>query len=137
MMIANLPEVLCLQLKRFAFDRRSQKTVKLTTSILVETEKMLDLSTIHFTTWLGLEPLSMSTQYRLSAVCLHLSQRSMNGIVSTVETRNGHWVSLYRSSQNRWFLCDDERITEITNVEHFFQTPYVTDNCYLLLYERC
>ena len=136
-MIANLPEFLCIQLKRFTYDRISQRAAKLTTPIRIEPEKILDLSSIDYRTWLGLAPSSNPTRYRLHAVCLHLSEKSTNGLTVNIDTRTGHSVCLFRSDPTRWFLCDDERVTEINHLEHFFQTPYVTENCYLLFYARC
>jgi ubiquitin C-terminal hydrolase len=128
-MIANFPNILCIQLKRFSYDRLSQTITKLTTNILIEPEKILDLSSIHYTTWLGLTNLSttISFRYRLISVCLHLSSSSING----------HYVCLYRTNHSQWFLSDDERITEINQIDNVFQTSYVTENCYLLFYERC
>ncbi|UJR13837.1 hypothetical protein I4U23_000848 [Adineta vaga] len=132
-MIANFPNVLCIQLKRFSYDRLSKTTSKLTTNIFIEPSKILDLSNIHYTTWLGLTNLSITipSRYRLIAVCLHLSKN-----VSRSST-NGHYVCLYRTDHSRWFLSDDERITEINQIDQIFQTPYITENCYLLFYERC
>jgi len=126
-MIGNFPGVLCIQLKRFSYDRLSNTAMKLTTSILIEPEKILDLSSLHYTSWLGLTNLSISYHYRLIAICLHLSENEMNG----------HSVCLYRTDHSRWFLSDDERITEINRIDHLCQTSYVTDNCYLLFYEKC
>jgi len=140
-MIANFPNILCIQLKRFSYDRLSQTTTKLTTNILIEPEKILDLSYIHYTTWLGLTNLSITipSRYRLIAVCLHLSRNFSSSSSSTNRTNsiNGHYVCLYRTDHSRWFLSDDERITEINQIDHVFQTSYVTENCYLLFYERC
>jgi ubiquitin C-terminal hydrolase len=140
-MIANFPNILCIQLKRFSYDRLSQTTTKLTTNILIEPEKILDLSYIHYTTWLGLTNLSITipSRYRLIAVCLHLSRNFSSSSSSTnrINSINGHYVCLYRTDHSRWFLSDDERITEINQIDHVFQTSYVTENCYLLFYERC
>ncbi|CAF0956851.1 unnamed protein product [Rotaria magnacalcarata] len=130
MMISNFPDVLCIQLKRFSYDRFSNKTMKLNTPILIEPEKNLDLSPFHYTTWLGLTNLSITYHYRLVAACLHLSENSSQKL-------NGHYVCVYRTDHNQWSLSDDERIVEINNINHFFQTPYVTENCYFLFYERC
>jgi len=126
-MIGNFPDIFCIQLKRFSYDRLSNTAIKLNTSILIEPEKILDLSHLHYTTWLGLTNLSISYHYRLIAICLHLSENQING----------HCVCLYRTDNSQWFLSDDERITEINQIDHFFQTSYVTENCYLLFYERC
>jgi ubiquitin C-terminal hydrolase len=135
-MIANFPDILCIQLKRFSYDRLSRTTTKLNTNILIEPEKILDLSHIHYTTWLGLTNLSATipSRYRLIAVCLHLSR---NLPLTSTNLINGHYVCLYRTDHSRWFLSDDERITEIKQIDHVFQTSYVTENCYLLFYERC
>jgi ubiquitin C-terminal hydrolase len=129
-MIANFPSVLCIQLKRFSYDRLSQTTKKLTTNISIEPDKMLDLLSIHYTTWLGLST-TIPSRYRLIAVCLHLSRNYSS------DRTNGHYVCLYRTDHSRWFLSDDERITEINQIDNVFQTSYVTENCYLLFYERC
>jgi ubiquitin C-terminal hydrolase len=129
-MIANFPSVLCIQLKRFSFDRLSQTTNKLNTNISIEPDKILDLSSIHYTTWLGLSTI-IPSRYRLIAVCLHLSRNLSS------DRTNGHYVCLYRTDHSRWFLSDDERITEINQTDNVFQTSYVTENCYLLFYERC
>jgi ubiquitin C-terminal hydrolase len=139
-MIANFPDVLCIQLKRFSYDRLSQTTTKLNTNILIEPEKILDLSHIHYTTWLGLANIPPTTpyRYRLIAVCLHLSKNTSTlASTSNSNTINGHYVCLYRTDHSRWFLSDDERITEINQIDNVFQTTYVTENCYLLFYERC
>jgi ubiquitin C-terminal hydrolase len=135
-MIANFPNILCIQLKRFSYDRLSQTTTKLHTNILIEPDKILDLSHIHYTTWLGLTNLSTTipSRYRLIAVCLHLSRHFSSDRTNSI---NGHYVCLYRTDHTRWFLSDDERITEINQIDNIFQTPYVTENCYLLFYERC
>ena len=129
-MIANFPTILCIQLKRFSFDRLSQTTRKLNTSISIEPDKILDLSHLHYTTWLGLST-TIPSRYRLIAVCLHLSRSDRTNSMT------GHYVCLYRPDHSRWFLSDDERISEINQIENIFQTPYVTENCYLLFYERC
>jgi len=126
-MIGNFPYILCIQLKRFSYDRLSNTALKLNTSILIEPNKILDLSNLHYTTWLGLTNISISYHYRLIAICLHLSDNQING----------HCVCLYRTDQSRWFLSDDERITEINQIDHLFQTSYVKENCYLLFYEKC
>ncbi|CAF0929789.1 unnamed protein product [Adineta steineri] len=133
-MIANFPDILSIQLKRFSYDRLSQTGIKLNTSIIIEPEKILDLSHLHYTTWLGLTNLSNTYHYRLIAICLHLSENSSTNLTPSIQ---GHSVCLYRADHNRWFLCDDERITEINQINNFFQTSYVTENCYLLFYEKC
>lgn len=131
-MIANFPSVLCLQLKRFSYDRHSDRITKLSTKIFIEPEKTLDLSNIHYTTWLGLPNVSQAipSRYRLIAICLHLSKHRTDAL-------DGHYVCLYRTRQSRWFLSDDEHITEIHAHENIFHSSYVTDNCYLLFYEHC
>lgn len=126
-MLGNFPAVLCIQLKRFSFDRHTQTARKLKTSILIEPDKLLDLSALHYTTWLGLKSAPHSSQYRLMAICLHLSDNELNG----------HSVCLYRTEHQQWFLSDDELITEIKQIDHLCQTSYVTENCYLLFYQRC
>ncbi len=126
-MLANFPDILCIQLKRFSYDRLSNTAIKLKTSIQIDPDKILDLSPLHYTTWLGLTNISISYHYRLIALCLHLSENS----------KNDHCVCLYRTDHNRWFLSDDERITEINQIDHLFQSSYVCENCYLLFYERC
>ena len=138
-MIANFPDVLCIQLKRFSYDRLSQTATKLNTNILIEPEKILDLSHIHYTTWLGLTNLStpIPSRYRLIAACLHISRNPPSTSTNQKNSLNGHYVCLYRTDHARWFLSDDERITEINQIDDIFQTPYVTENCYLLFYERC
>jgi len=135
-MIANFPNILCIQLKRFSYNRLSQTTTKLNTNILIEPEKILDLTNIHYTTWLGLTNLSTTipSRYRLIAVCLHLSRNFSSDRRNSI---NGHYVCLYRTDHSRWFLSDDERITEIKQTDNIFQTSYVKENCYLLFYERC
>ncbi|CAF5029221.1 unnamed protein product, partial [Rotaria sp. Silwood1] len=137
-MIANFPSILCIQLKRFPYDRHSQTTTKLNTHIFIEPEKILDLSHIHYTTWLGLTNLSITipSRYRLIAVCLHLSKDLSTLSINRTNSNHGHYVCLYRTDNSRWFLCDDERITEIQQIENVFRTSYVTENCYLLFYER-
>ncbi|UJR33363.1 hypothetical protein I4U23_020811 [Adineta vaga] len=137
-MIANFPDILCIQLKRFSYDRLSNTATKLMTSISIEPEKLLDLSHLHYTTWLGLTNLSIRYHYRLIAVCLHLSENSSSSSSKNLTPiLQGHCVCLYRTDHNRWFLCDDDRITEINQINHLFQTSYVTENCYLLFYEKC
>ncbi|CAF3736697.1 unnamed protein product [Adineta steineri] len=131
-MIANFPNILCIKLKRFSSsDRLSQNITKLKTNILIEPQKILDLSNIHYTTWLGLTNFSLinSSRYQLVAACLHLSRN--------FSSLDGHYVCLYRTNNSQWFLSDNERITEINQIDNIFQTPYVTENCYLLFYERC
>lgn len=133
-MLANFPSVLCIQLKRFLFDRLSQTTRKLSTQIAIEPDQILDLSHIHYTTWLGLPSMTTSYRYRLIAVCLHLSRNLSS---NSTESIDGHYVCLYRSDQLRWFCSDDERTTEINQIRNVFQTTFVTENSYLLFYERC
>ncbi|CAF0829617.1 unnamed protein product [Rotaria sordida] len=137
-MISNFPDILCIQLKRFSHDRLSNRTIKLNTSIIIEPEKILDLSYLHYTTWLGLRNSSISYHYRLIAICLHLSENSSSSLSSIHLTKriNDHYVCLYRTDHNQWFLSDDERIIEINDINNLFQTSYVTENCYLLFYER-
>ncbi len=137
-MIANFPKILCIQLKRFSYDRLSQTTTKLNTNILIEPDKILDLSHIHYTTLLGLTNLStpLPSRYRLTAVCLHLSRNLSSSLTNQTNSMNGRYVCLYRTDHSQWFLSDDERITEINQINNVFQTSYVTENCYLLFYER-
>ncbi|CAF1263518.1 unnamed protein product [Rotaria sordida] len=137
-MIANFPSILCIQLKRFTYDHHLQTTIKLNTHIFIEPEKILDLSHMHYTTWLGLTNVSITipSRYRLIAVCLHLSKDFSSLSIERRNSNHGHYVCLYRTDNSRWFLCDDERITEINQIENIFQTSYVTENCYLLFYER-
>lgn len=137
MMIANFPNVLCIQLKRFSYDRISQATIKLNTKILIDPDKILDLTHIHYKTWLGLPNLSptMYSRYRLMAVSLHLPNLSSSSMTRT-NLMYGHYVCLYRTGNSRWFLSDDERVTEVKQIDNIFQTPYVTENCYLLFYEK-
>ncbi|CAF4260367.1 unnamed protein product, partial [Adineta steineri] len=68
-MLANFPNILCIKLKRFSSDRLSQNITKLKTNILIEPQKILDLSNIHYTTWLGLTNFSLinSSRYQLVA----------------------------------------------------------------------
>ncbi|CAF4057340.1 unnamed protein product, partial [Rotaria sp. Silwood2] len=110
-MISNFPDVLCVQLKRFSYDRLSNRTIKLNTSIIIEPDKILDLSYLHYTTWLGLRDLSISYHYRLIAICLHLSENSSSSLSSIQLTKriNEHYVCLYRTDHNQWFLSDDEQ----------------------------
>ncbi|CAF1260576.1 unnamed protein product [Adineta ricciae] len=136
-MIANFPEVFCVQLKRFSYDRLSNTAMKLTTALSIEPEQVLDLSHLHYATWLGLSTHTKSYHYRLIAVCLHLSDNPSPSSTNFTQILQGHCVCLYRTDHNRWFLCDDERITEINQINHLFQTSYVTENCYLLFYEKC
>ncbi|CAF4022989.1 unnamed protein product, partial [Rotaria sordida] len=100
-MIGNFPNILCIQLKRFSYDRLSNTAIKLNTSILIEPKKILDLSHLLYTTWLGLTNSSLSYHYRLIAICLHLSNNEING----------HCVCLYRTDYSQWFLSDDEQLT--------------------------
>ena len=138
-MIANFPDILCIQLKRFSYNRLSNTATKLNTSVVIEPDKILDLTPLHYTTWLGLTNLSISYHYRLIAVCLHLTENTTPSInlPSTTNPIMGHCVCLYRTDHNRWFLSDDEHITEINQIDKLFQTTYITKNCYLLFYERC
>ena len=127
-MLCNYPEILCIQLKRFSYDRLSRTALKLKTPILIQPNRILDLSSLHYTTWLGLRTHSpFVLHYRLLAVCLHLAENSLDG----------HCVCLYRTEQSQWYLSDDEHITQVNQIEHLFQTSYVTENCYLLFYEKC
>ena len=133
-MIADFPEILCIQLKRFSYDRLSRTTTKTRTPIRIDSERILDLSPLHYSRWLGLTnfSLSISSRYRLMAVCLHLSKST-----SLARSTDGHYVCLYRSEHSRWFLTDDERNTEIHQIADVFQSPYVTENSYLVFFERC
>ncbi|CAF0786642.1 unnamed protein product [Rotaria sp. Silwood1] len=138
-MISNFPDVLCIQLKRFSYDRLSNRRIKLNTSIIIEPEKILDLSHLHYTTWLGLRDLSISYHYRLITICLHLSENSSSSSLSSINLTkriNEHYVCLYRTDHNQWFISDDERIIEINDINNLCQTSYITENCYLLFYER-
>ncbi|CAF3342247.1 unnamed protein product [Rotaria sp. Silwood1] len=139
-MISNFPDVLCIQLKRFSYDRLSNRRIKLNTSIIIEPEKILDLSHLHYTTWLGLRDLSISYHYRLITICLHLSENSTSSSSSSsinlTKRINEHYVCLYRTDHNQWFISDDERIIEINDINNLCQTSYITENCYLLFYER-
>ena len=134
-MIANFPDVLCIQLERFSFDRLSRTTTKINSPISIEPETILDLSHVHYAAWLGLNNLAIpsSFRYRLVAVVLHLSNATSLSIDAAFR---GHHVCLYRTDQAQWFLSDDERVIEINQIKNFFQTPYVTENCSLLFYER-
>lgn len=136
--IANFPSILCIQLKRFSYNKISKSITKLNTSVLIEPEKILDLSHLHYTTWLGLTnlPVTIPSHYRLRAICLHLSNNYDSSSMDRTNSSHGHYVCLYRTDHSRWFLCDDERITEINNINNFCHTSYVTENCYLLFYER-
>lgn len=119
-MLSNFPEILCIHL-----DRSSATSSRLSTQISIEPDRLIDLSSIHQLTLFGLT--SNPIRYRLMAVCLHL-----------FSTKNeAHDVCLYRSDKSRWFLSDDERVTEIHQINELFRNSYVTENSSLFFFERC
>ena len=134
-MIANFPDVLCIQLERFSYDRLSRTTTRITSPLSIDPEALLDLSHMHYAAWLGLTNVAIPTsfRYRLVAVDLHLSSVTS---LSTEPVARDHHVCLYRADRAQWFLSDDERVIEINQIKNFFQTSYVTENCSLLFYER-
>ncbi|CAM4853776.1 unnamed protein product [Rotaria socialis] len=138
-LIANFPSILCIQLKRLFYDPVSRTTTKLNTNIIIEPEKILDLSHIHYTTWLGLIDSSMiiPARYQQTGICLNSSNNFHSSSMNQTNSNSKQYVCLYRTDNSQWFLSDNEHKTEINEIDNICRTLYVTENCYLLFYERC
>ncbi|CAF3093440.1 unnamed protein product [Rotaria socialis] len=138
-LIANFPSILCIQLKRLFYDPVSRTTTKLNTNIIIEPEKILDLSHIHYTTWLGLIDSSMiiPARYQLTGICLNSSNNFHSSSMNQTNSNSKQYVCLYRTDNSQWFLSDNEHKTEINEIDNICRTLCVTENCYLLFYERC
>jgi hypothetical protein len=91
--ITNIPSHFILQLNRFNTDERG-KRFKLRHPILIP-EKITLKPGIH------LKNSRISIDYFLYAICVH------NG-----DANRGHYYSLVKI-QNKWFRCDDEKITQV------------------------
>ncbi|CAF3591106.1 unnamed protein product [Rotaria socialis] len=138
-LIANFPSILRIQLKRLFYDPVSRTTTKLNTNIIIEPEKILDLSHIHYTTWLGLIDSSMiiPARYQLTGICLNSSNNFHSSSMNQTNSNSKQYVCLYRTDNSQWFLSDNEHKTEINEIDNICRTLCVTENCYLLFYERC
>ncbi|CAF3203103.1 unnamed protein product [Rotaria socialis] len=138
-LIANFPSILCIQLKRLFYDPVSRTTTKLNTNIIIEPEKILDLSHIHYTTWLGLIDSSMiiPARYQQTGICLNSSNNFHSSSMNQTNSNSKQYVCLYRTDNSQWFLSDNEHKTEINEIDNICRTLCVTENCYLLFYERC
>lgn len=111
--LKSLPQVLCVQLKRFRHDHYSSKL----NNVVEYPVNGLDLRHFLHKEFIG-SPLSSSSEYDLLGIVNH--RGSFNG---------GHYVAYCRNLQSgRWFEFDDSRVREI-NEEDLMNTQ-----AYLLFY---
>lgn len=111
--LKSLPQVLCVQLKRFRHDHFSSKV----NNAVEYPVDGLDLRHFLHKEFIG-SPLSSSSEYDLLGIVNH--RGSFNG---------GHYVAYCRNLQTgRWLEFDDSRVREISEAE------LMTKQAYLLFY---
>lgn len=97
--LQSLPSHLVIQLKRFAYDKKTMHRVKLMTPVSFPIETNFDSLLVRDLE--GKDADRVPSQYTLSGVVYHLGT-----------AMGGHYKALVRSSSTgQWFDCDDDRIT--------------------------
>lgn len=130
-LLRQLPECLIIQLMRFQYSVQQGRPTKLRAPVSVRL-KGLDLQALVYDTVTQREDFATPTgvgasqMYDLYGLCLHLGADS---------THHGHYISYSLASDGRWYLFDDETVTEV-NMEYELTTKEVRQNAYILFYKR-
>jgi ubiquitin C-terminal hydrolase len=107
--IEDLPDLLIISLKRFAFSQATKKTTKIHTPILLDEEIAL--------------PSEISTNsFKLVSVVCHLGEYGY-----------GHYVT-YSEVNQKWYEFNDSSIKEMNG--NFDVNSSLSSNAYVLFYER-
>ncbi|KAJ3195854.1 hypothetical protein HK101_010832 [Irineochytrium annulatum] len=119
MKIKRLPSILALHLKRFKYQERLQRHVKLSYRVVFPMELRL------FSTSDDAE--DGDRLYALSSVIVHIG----NG------PTHGHYITLVKSATN-WVLFDDENVevVEESEIQRYFGDQNALGTAYILFYER-
>ncbi|XP_028329648.1 ubiquitin carboxyl-terminal hydrolase 47-like [Gouania willdenowi] len=99
------PDVLTLLLKRFHFNLDTKSSTKNNRKVLIP-----------FT-------LNNPESYQLYAVVEHSG-----------ELRNGHYVSIIQTDEDRWFCFNDEKVSRVQ--QQFKDGPIMSSTAYLLFYRK-
>ncbi|CAG8496049.1 5441_t:CDS:10 [Ambispora gerdemannii] len=119
MKIKKLPNVLALHLKRFKYQEKLQKYIKLSYRVVFPTELRL------FNTCEDIE--DPDRLYELYAICVHIG----NG------PYHGHYITLIKSL-GQWLLFDDNNVepVEESEIQKYFG-DFQSGSGYVLFYQAC
>ncbi|CAG8577264.1 13496_t:CDS:2, partial [Racocetra fulgida] len=120
MKIKKLPNVLALHLKRFKFQDKLQRYIKLSYRVVFPFELRL------FNTCDDIE--DPDRLYELYAICVHIGSGPYHG----------HYVALVKS-MGQWLLFDDENVDPVdeAEIQKYFGDIPGTGSGYVLFYQAC
>ncbi|RIA88958.1 hypothetical protein C1645_825518 [Glomus cerebriforme] len=120
MKIKKLPNILALHLKRFKYQERLQKYIKLSYRVVFPFELRL-FNTCDTTK----DP---DRLYELYAICVHIGSGPYHG----------HYVTLIKS-MGQWLLFDDDTVEPVdeSEIQKYFGDLPATGSGYVLFYQAC
>ncbi|CAI2176478.1 16042_t:CDS:10 [Funneliformis geosporum] len=120
MKIKKLPNVLALHLKRFKYQEKLQKYIKLSYRVVFPFELRL------FNTCEEIK--DPDRLYELYAICVHIGSGPYHG----------HYVTLVKSI-GQWLLFDDENVETVdeSEIHKYFGDLPATGSGYVLFYQAC
>ncbi|CAG8522843.1 12189_t:CDS:10 [Funneliformis mosseae] len=120
MKIKKLPNVLALHLKRFKYQEKLQKYIKLSYRVVFPFELRL------FNTCDDIK--DPDRLYELYAICVHIGSGPYHG----------HYVTLVKS-MGQWLLFDDENVETVdeSEIHKYFGDLPATGSGYVLFYQAC
>ncbi|CAB4400239.1 unnamed protein product [Rhizophagus irregularis] len=120
MKIKKLPNVLALHLKRFKYQERLQKYIKLSYRVVFPFELRL------FNTCDNIK--DPDRLYELYAICVHIGSGPYHG----------HYVTLVKS-MGQWLLFDDDTVEPVdeSEIHKYFGDIPATGSGYVLFYQAC
>ncbi|CAG8521231.1 19777_t:CDS:10 [Dentiscutata erythropus] len=120
MKIKKLPNVLALHLKRFKYQEKLQRYIKLSYRVVFPFELRL------FNTCDDME--DPDRLYELYAVCVHIGSGPYHG----------HYVTLVKS-MGQWLLFDDDNVETVdeAEIQKYFGDSPGTGSGYVLFYQAC
>ncbi|RIB20110.1 hypothetical protein C2G38_1964389, partial [Gigaspora rosea] len=120
MKIKKLPNVLALHLKRFKYQDKLQRYIKLSYRVVFPFELRL------FNTCDDME--DPDRLYELYAICVHIGSGPYHG----------HYVTLVKS-MGQWLLFDDENVDPVdeAEIQKYFGDSPGTGSGYVLFYQAC
>lgn len=121
--IKSLPEILVINLKRFKYDDKLDKMVKLFDSISYPLKLRL------FNTTITTDGDSGFQLYELYSLVVHIGGGPMHG----------HYISLCKVKSGVWLLFDDETVEMVDEsfVMKFFGNGPGLASAYILFYQKC
>lgn len=109
--LTELPEVLTLQFKRFEYDVKQKKSIKIDTSVVLPKNGIVDLSRYYDASENDPAAAATNCKYKIKSYVVH------HGVAAN----SGHYIA-YVEIKGKYYYCDDldsEGYCEITKEEFF------------------